>query len=84
MEDEKILMRNNRGGVWTEWPFAGIEMGLLTQVEWGDLFDDMRSKPKKWGGTLLRLLQELTLKERDKDWIEFVEVCRAEFLVREY
>lgn len=73
-DNEKMLMKNNRGGVWANWPFAGVEMGLLTQVEWGDLFEDMRSKPTKWGRTLLRLLQELTLNESEQDWMDFVKI----------
>lgn len=32
-DNEQILMNNNPGGVRSEWPFAGVEMGLLTQVD---------------------------------------------------
>lgn len=74
LEDEIILLNNNRGGVWYEWPFAGVEMGLLTQVEWGPLFENMCMKPTKWGDTLLRLLQELSLKETETDWFDFVSI----------
>lgn len=76
-EDEMILMRNRRGGAWGDWSFAGVEMGLLTQVEWGTLFEEMRSRPVKWGGTLLRLLQGLTLKENDDDWLAFRSICES-------
>ena len=49
-------------------------MGLLTQVEWGPLFEDMVSKPRLWGETLLRLLQELTLSKTEADWVDFVDI----------
>jgi hypothetical protein len=75
-EHEKMLMQNSRGGQWTDWSFAGVEMGLLTQVEWGVLFEEMRANPEKWGRTLMRLLAELTLKEGDEDWRELVSICR--------
>ena len=50
-DDEKILMKNNHGGIWEEWSFAGVEMGLLTQVEWGKVYEDMKATPEKWGKT---------------------------------
>jgi hypothetical protein len=73
---EQMLMQNSRGGQWTAWSFAGVEMGLLTQVEWGVLFAEMRAHPEQWGRTLLRLLAELTLTEGEEDWTEFVHICR--------
>ena len=72
--DELVLLKNNRGGVWSEWNFAGVEMGLLSQVEWGPLFEEMRMHPIKWGRTFLRLLQALTLKETEDDWRDFVKI----------
>ncbi len=76
-KDEKDLLKNNRGGVDYEWSFAGIEMGLLTQVEWGPFFDQMRSAPERWGLTLYRLLRELSLGEQDNDWREFLALVTA-------
>lgn len=73
-EDEKMLMNNNRGGKRGKWSFAGVEMSMLTQVEWGGLFEDMCSNPRKWGKTLLKLLKRLTLSEHDRDWIDFVNI----------
>lgn len=73
--DEMDLLLNNWGGKREEWAFAGVEMGLLTQVEWEPLFKDMIANKRKWGATLLRLLRELTLKKEDKDWVEFMNIC---------
>jgi hypothetical protein len=80
-EDEMDLLLNNWGGKREEWAFAGVEMGLLTQVEWEPLFRDMIANRQKWGATLLRLLQELTLKKDDEDWMEFMNLCRYTGLI---
>lgn len=75
-DDEKILMRNNHSGKWAEWSFAGVEMGLLTQADWGEVFEDMQAKTEKWGKTLLRLLQKLTLNESERDWHDFRDIVQ--------
>lgn len=49
-------------------------MSLLTQIEWGPLFETMQAKPRQWSNTLLRLLQQLTLAEQDHDWADFVNI----------
>ena len=72
--DEQILLHNNRGGAFGEWSFAGVETGLLTQVEWGPLFECMRTRPAQWGAVLLRLLRSLTLQQADDDWLCFREI----------
>jgi hypothetical protein len=64
-------MQNSRGGQWSNWPFAGVEMGLLTQVEWLPLFEDMQRRPGKWGETLQRLAKDLSLSATDDDWEHF-------------
>lgn len=71
---EQLLTYNNHGGRHGPWSFAGVEMGLLTQIEWGPLFETMQAQPKQWGNTLLRLLQQLTLAEQDHDWADFVNI----------
>jgi len=76
MPDEQLLRRNSPGGAACDWSFAGVEMGLVTQVEWGPLFEEMRAHPRRWGTVLLRLLRALTLDEREADWSEFVAICR--------
>ncbi len=73
-DDEQMLMNNDHGGAWCEWPFAGPEMGLLTQVDWGPLFAEMRASPAKWGKTLIRLAQALSLGETDDDWKAFLDI----------
>jgi hypothetical protein len=78
-DDERSLMKNNRGGAWSEWPFAGVETGLLTQVVWGPVFNEMRAAPAKWGRTLLRVLRALTLSESDTDWLDFRRVLSRAF-----
>ena len=78
-EDEMILMKNNRGGVWAPWSFAGIEMGLLTQVEWGPVLKEIRSRPTQWSNTLMRLLQVLTLRTSDRDWLDFRDIVNKAF-----
>ncbi|MEE8059623.1 MAG: hypothetical protein V3T17_17600 [Pseudomonadales bacterium] len=75
-KDEMRLMKNNREGEWAKWPFAGVETGLLTQVEWGPLFNEIILEKGKWGQTLLRLLLELTLDEFEQDWIDFADIVR--------
>ena len=82
-EDEMDLLLNNWGGKREEWAFAGVEMGLLTQVEWEPLFGDMMANRQKWGKTLLRLLRELTLQKEDADWMEFGSICRCTGLICE-
>ncbi len=76
-KDEIDILYNNWGGKPEEWAFAGVEMGLLTQVEWEPLFKDMNKSPQKWGATLLKLLKKLTLKKEDNDWIEFMDICES-------
>jgi len=71
---EEILLHNNRGGAFGEWSFAGVETGLLTQVEWGPLFERMRTRPVQWGAILLRLLRKLTLHQTDEDWLRFRQI----------
>ena len=71
LEGEEILLHNTRGGVYSEWSFAGIEMGLLTQVEWGPIFRAMACEPEKWGASLHRILRILTLDPSGDDWADF-------------
>lgn len=71
VDGENILLQNNRGGVYSEWTFAGVEMGLLTQVEWGPVYQAMSREPEKWGESLHRILCALTLDEREGDWTDF-------------
>jgi hypothetical protein len=80
-EDEMDLLLNNWGGKREVWAFAGVEMGLLTQVEWEPLFKNMIANKQKWGGTLLRLLQKLTLNKGDEDWKEFISICESMDLI---
>lgn len=73
--EEQLLLLNNRGGVWAEWNFAGIEMGLLTQAEWGPLIEAMNEAPHKWGNALVRICQDLSLSGDDLDWLDFVRAA---------
>jgi hypothetical protein len=81
-DDEQLLMTNREGGMWGDWSFAGAEMGLLTQVEWGGLFEAMGSEPEKWGRTLFRLLRNLTLRADEEDWSAFRSLCEDLGLIR--
>jgi hypothetical protein len=74
-ESARLLLRNNRGGRTSVWSYAGIEMGLLTQVEWGELFDRMREEPAEWGRILFNLLRALILDASSDDWSLFQRVC---------
>jgi hypothetical protein len=71
---EQILTQNNHDGRYGPWSFAGVEMGLLTQIEWGPIFETMQAQPSQWGNTLLRLVRQLTLDEQDHDWVDFVNI----------
>jgi hypothetical protein len=75
-DDERVLMKNDHGGVWCEWPFAGVEMGLLTQVDWGPLFEEMREQPERYSKALLRLVRALSLEEADDDWKTFLDIIK--------
>jgi hypothetical protein len=71
-ESEMLLMRNCPGGRWSAWPFAGVEMGLLTQVVWGPVYEAMQQEPDAWASTLERLAGELSLRTTDEDWHHFL------------
>jgi hypothetical protein len=71
---EVLLLRNCPGGRTSDWPFAGVEMGLVTQVVWAPLFETMKRNPRLWGLTLERLAMDLTLKSTDRDWAHFLNV----------
>ncbi len=74
-ESEMILLQNNRFGSRHEWGYAALEMGLLTQIVWGPLFEIIRQDPMGWSKVFLRLLLELTLNKDDGDWHSFREVA---------
>lgn len=76
LEDADVLT-NTPDGRPCPWPFAAIEMGLLSQVIWPPVFDSMRANPDRWGELMCKIAQRLSLNRSEEDWASFHETVQV-------
>ncbi len=74
--EDADLLTNTPDGRPCPWPFAAIEMGLLSQVIWPPVFDSMRANPDRWGDLMCRVAQRLSLDRTESDWNAFYKIVQ--------